>query len=145
MPKVRFKRKLSPLTVTKLRPQAKTYTIWDELQRGLCLRIQPTGHRSFALVYRHRGRPRWYTIGPADAISLSDARKVAAEKMADVLVRGKDPCGERAAGRQSITFGTLADRYITEHAKVRNKSWKQTDFLLRKYVLPLWNDLAADS
>jgi hypothetical protein len=72
------KQKLTSLTVTKLRPTAKPYLVWDSYQRGLALQIQPSGYRSFKLIYRFHNRPRWYHIGAADAIALADARKLAA-------------------------------------------------------------------
>ena len=50
------KQKLTSLTVTKLRPTAKPYLVWDSYQRGLALQIQPSGYRSFKLIYRfHNG------------------------------------------------------------------------------------------
>jgi hypothetical protein len=67
------KQKLTTLT-TKLRPAAKPYLIWDTVQRGLVLQVQPSGFKSYKLIYRHHGRPRWYTLGAADAIALADAR-----------------------------------------------------------------------
>src|SRR5215831_2690102 len=88
------KQKLTSLTVTKLQPAARPYLVWDTHQRGLALQIQPSGYRSFKLIYRFHNRPRWYHIGAADAIALADARKLAAELMLEVI-RGKDPAGER--------------------------------------------------
>ena len=41
------KQKLTSLTVTKLRPIAKPYLVWDSYQRGLALQIQPSGYRGF--------------------------------------------------------------------------------------------------
>src|SRR6516164_1551748 len=117
------KQKLTSLTV---RPTAKPYLVWDTNQRGLALQIQPSGYRSFKLIYRFHNRPRWYHIGAADAIALADARKLAAELMLEVI-RGKDPAAERRAERGSGTFAEMASRYVEEYAKKRNKSWKQAD------------------
>src|SRR5262245_6843899 len=84
------KQKLTSLTVSKLQPAARPYLVWDDLQRGLALQIQPSGYRSYKLVYRFHERPRWYTIGAADAIGLADACKLAAELMLRVI-KGEDP------------------------------------------------------
>ena len=94
------KRKLMPLTAAKLRPQARRFLVWDVAQKGLAQQVEPTGYRSYKLIYRFHNRPRWYHIGAADAIALADARKIAAELMLDVI-RGKDPAAERRAGRQA--------------------------------------------
>src|SRR5262245_58279769 len=90
--------------------------VWDAQQRGLALRVWPSGRRSWYLVYRRHGRPRWYHIGAADAVGLADARKLAAETMLDVI-RGRDPAAEKRAARGTGTFGELASRYVEEHAK----------------------------
>jgi hypothetical protein len=140
---VKHKVKLSALHA-KLRPQVRRFLVWDTEQRGLALQVEPTGYRSYKLIYRFRGRPRWYTIGAADAIALADARKLAAELMLEVI-RGKDPAGDRRAGRQTATFGALATRYLEEHAKKRNKSWRKAAHLINRYVLPLWSDLSASA
>jgi integrase len=144
MPKAHNKRRLMPLTAAKLKPQASRFVVWDTEQRGLALQVEPTGHRSYKLIYRFGGRPRWYTIGAADALGLADARKIAAELMLEVI-RGKDPAAERRAGRTAVTFGALATRYVEEYAKRKNKSWKQTAMLVARYVLPTWNDISADT
>jgi integrase len=135
------KRRLSVLFVEKVRPQSRAYLVWDSLQRGLVLQVQPTGYRAFKFIYRLRGRPRWFHIGAADAIGLANARKKAAELMLEVL-NGKDPAGEKRSGRQSTAFAMLVSRYL-EYAKRKNKSWKQADHLGRRWVLPLWADLDA--
>ena len=138
------KQRLTSLTVTKLRPTAKPYLVWDSYQRGLALQIQPSGYRAYKLIYRFHNRPRWFHIASADAIALADARKLAAELMLEVI-RGKDPAAERRAERGAGTFAELAERYLEQHAKKRNKSWKQADALIRRNVLPRWGKLPADA
>ena len=82
-------------------------------------------------IYSMRGRPRWFTIGSVIGIGLKDARQIAREKRADVG-RGIDVQAERAASRRQSTFEELAQRYVEEYARRRNKSWKQADALVRR-------------
>jgi integrase len=96
------------------------------------------------LIYRYHNRPRWYHIGAADAIALADARKLAAELMLEVI-RGKDPAAEKRAARGDHTFAEIANRYVEQHAKKRNKSWKQADGLVRYHLLPVWGGLSAQT
>src|SRR5215471_11192697 len=138
------KQKLTSLTVTKLRPSAKPYLVWDSYQRGLALQIQPSGYRSFKLIYRFHNRPRWLHIGAADAIALADARKLAAKLMLQVI-EGKDPAAEKRAERGAGTFAEMASRYVEEYAKKRNKSWQQADHLVRRHLLPAWGALRANT
>jgi integrase len=138
------KRKLTAIFLQKLKPQARAFMVWDLQQRGLALRVEPTGYRAWKVVYRYHNRPRWYHLGAADAISLGDARKLAAEIMLEVA-RGHDPQTERKAARSAGTFAEVAERYREEHAKKRNKSWEQADYLVRRHLLPAWGRLSAKS
>jgi integrase len=139
-----LKRRLTELSVRKLRPRATTYLIWDTLQRGLAIRVQPTGARAWKVIYSRRGRPRWLHLGDAGAIGLADARTLAAEAMLAVA-RGHDPAAEKRAERGAGTFAELAVKYLETYAKKRNKSWRQADALVHRYLLPKWGKLQAAS
>jgi len=138
------KRKLTSLFLQKLKPQASAFMVWDAQQRGLALRVEPTGYKAWKLVYRYHGRPRWYHLAAADAIGLADARRIAAKLMLRVI-KGEDPAAERRAERGAGTFAELAQKYVDQHAKKRNKSWQQADALIRRHVLPRWGKLEANS
>ena len=138
------KQKLTELSVRKLKPEPTTYLIWDTHQRGLAVRVQPTGARAWKCIYSHHGRPRWLHLGDAGAIGLADARTLAAEAMLAVA-RGKDPAAEKRAERGAGTFAELAERYVEHYAKRRNKSWAQADKLIRRHALPRWGKLQAAS
>jgi integrase len=139
------KRKLTPLDGTRLRPKARPYLIWDSLERGLALQVQPSGYRSFKFIYSFRGRSRWVTLGPADTISLSAAREQAL-KLRLAVHQGLDPASTSSSRTSTGTlFSSLATRYVEEHAKKKNKSWKQASTLITRYVLPVWSDREAST
>jgi integrase len=138
------KQKLTSLTVSKLRPAARPYLVWDDLQRGLALQVQPSGYRTYKLIYRFHKRPRWHHIGAADAIALADARRRAAELMLRVI-KGEDVAAEKRAERGAGTFAEIAKRYVEERAKKKNKSWQQADALVHRYLLPLWGGLGVNT
>jgi hypothetical protein len=71
--------------------------------------VRPNGHKTGKVIYAHRGRPRWYQLGNAAAIDLSDARKLAHRIMFQVS-EGKDPAAEKKAERSKGTFEELATR-----------------------------------
>jgi integrase len=139
-----LKRRLTELSVRKLKPKPAPYLIWDTLQRGLAIRVQPTGARAWKAIYSYHGRPRWLHLGDAGAIGLADARTLAAETMLAVA-RGKDPAAEKRAERGAGTFAELAGRYVEHYAKRRNKSWRQADALVQRYLVPRWGKLQAAS
>jgi integrase len=132
------KRKLTPLDATRLRPRTRVFLVWDSLERGLALRVQPTGHKSYQFVYHFRGRSRWFHIGPADAVSLALARETATRLRLEVH-QGKDPAATlRTSAAATGTFAVIAGRYVEEYSKKKNKSWEQADWLITRYVLPHW-------
>ena len=103
-----LKRRLTELYVRKLKPKTQPFLVWDTHQRGLAVRVQPTGARAWKCIYSHHGRPRWLHLGDAGAIGLADARTLAAEAMLAVA-RGKDPAAEKRAERGAGTFAELAE------------------------------------
>jgi integrase len=118
---------------------------WDTHQRGLALRVEPSGHRAWKCVYSLRGRgARWYHLGNARAIALADARRLAGRIMVAVA-EGGDPHADRLALRGRGSFEQVAVRYVEEHARKRNKSWRQADALVTKYLLPRWAKLDIGS
>jgi integrase len=60
------------------------------------------------------------------------------------VIEGKDPAAERKAERGSGTFADLHAKYL-ETAKLKNKSWRQSEYLIRRYAMPRWAKLAAPS
>jgi integrase len=138
------KRKLTELFVRKAKPRDRAYLVWDTHQRGLALRVQPTGSKSWVTVYSRHGRPRWLRHGDANAIALGDARTLSAEAMLAVA-RGNDPAAEKKAERGAGTFADLAGKYVEDYAKEHNKSWRQADALVRRFALPRWAKLQASS
>jgi integrase len=104
-------------------------------------RRRDSGHETWVYLYSFRGRDRCYTIGD---VTLTQARKIAAGLQHEVAL-GKDPQAEKLAQRQAGTFGELADRYLEEHAKRKNKSWRQGRGLVERHLLPPWGKLDVKS
>jgi integrase len=135
------KRKLTDIFLKKLQPQTSTFLVWDTHQKGLAVRVQPTGNKAWKCIYPFHGRPRWYHIGNVDAIDLADARKLASRVMFQVA-EGKDPAAEKKAERGKGTFAELAARHL-EYAKKKNKSWPQAAKLVQRFLIPRWGKLQA--
>jgi integrase len=68
-----------------------------------------------------------------------------AAKVMLAVAEGKDPAAERKAERAAGTFADLADQYVELHAKKHNKSWKQSEYWVRKHLLPRWGKLKASA
>ena len=138
------KRRLTEFAVRKAQPEAAAYLVWDALQHGLALRVQPTGAKAWVVIYSRQGRPRWLHLGNAKDIGLADVRPRAAEAMLAVA-HGKDPAAEKKAERGAGTFAELSAKYIEQHAKKHNKSWRQGETLVSRHALPRWGKLQAST
>jgi integrase len=140
------KRRLSEAFIKTVKPDSERVVVfWDTLQRGLALAVQPSGHRAWKCVYALRGRgARWFHLGDARAIALADARRLAGRIMVQVA-EGGDPHADRLALRGRGSFEQISQRYLEEHARKRNKSWRQADALVRRYLLPRWSKLDIGS
>jgi len=136
------RRRLSEAFVKTVRSDSTQVVVyWDTIQRGLALAVQPSGHRAWKCVYTIRGRgARWYHLGDSRAITLADARRLAGRIMVAVA-EGADPHADRLALRGRGSFEQVAKRYVEEHARKRNKSWRQADMLVARYLLPRWAKL----
>lgn len=137
------KRKLDQMFVAQVKPQKARKRYWDTVQKGFVLVVEPTGSRSYKVMYRHGRKLRWYTID--FGIGLKEARKFAAKILLQVA-SGLDPQAEKMKERRELqdagSFRELSERYVEGYAKERNKSWKQADKLVRRYLLPHIGKLA---
>jgi integrase len=138
------KQRLQELTVRKAKPEKRAYLIWDSKQSHLALQIQPTGAKAWKCIYSRHGRPRWLHLGDAGIVGLADARTMAAEAMLAVA-KGGDPAADKRGERGAGTFAELAEKYVEQHAKRHNKSWRQADALVRRHAIPRWGKLQASS
>jgi integrase len=136
------KRGLNDMVIRHLKPKAVPYLVWDTVQKGLVVRVETSGSKSYKVIYSRNGRSRWYAIAAVNAIKLAEARRLAGRVMFQVA-EGGDPAAERMAQRGQGTFQELAEAYVERYAKQKNRSWKQADSLVRKYLLPRWGKLKA--
>lgn len=132
---------LTDLGVKGIRPGPARVDYFDTVRPGLVLRVSPSGHRTWCVLYRVGGDTpsntlRRKTLGAYPDLTLAKARKRAA---ADLLraQAGKDPGAEKTAARKAETFGELADAYL-EVAKKRKRSWGEDERILNAELLDHW-------
>jgi hypothetical protein len=89
---------------------------------GLYLRVEPSGTRSWVLIYSRGGRGAnkrsELGLGSARDVSLAEARETA-RRMRAAIRRGEDPRAARNPERAE-TFGEAADAYI----EVMSPGWR---------------------
>jgi integrase len=138
---------LTARSIETAKPLAVRQEIPDGGCRGLHLVVQPSGQRSWAIRFRIEGRTAKHTLGSWPAISLAQARRLAAAAMAQVA-QGTDPRDEKrkakadAAERGRDTVARLAALFLEQHArrKTRPNSWQQAEGLFRREILPAWGN-----
>lgn len=117
---------------------------FDADQRGFLLEVRRSGGMTFYQRYAdERGRERQFKIGPADAISLDQARKKARLILAQAVL-GADPQARRRELREIPTLAELVrDRYLP-HVKAYKRSWRTDETVFRVHILPVLGSKPID-
>jgi integrase len=82
------------------------------------------------------------TLGAYPGVSLKLARDRAREVRAEVQ-RGGDPIQDRKREeeeRRLTGFASCAQQYIEQYAMRRQKAWKDTERVFRKFAVPAWGE-----
>lgn len=129
MPKI-----VPPLTSTQIknaRPSAKPTTIFDGMETGLHVLLQPNGTKTFRLKIKINGKDRRLTLGSFPDMSLAEAREESS-KIKKKVRQGIDPTTPIVVN----TFAIVANKFI---------EWKgavlRAETTIRKYRECLKNDL----
>jgi integrase len=103
-------RKMSDKGVAALKSRASRYSKPDPELRGLWIRVQPSGNKSFWAVTRNPdGKQVWTFIGPTDGMSIEAAR----EEARTILSRVR--AGLPAVEPKGETFGAVADGWLRRY------------------------------
>lgn len=92
-------RALTTKAIENLKPDlTKRVELPDPGLTGLYLVVQPSGAKSWAVRYRHAGKPRKMTLGKWPVIGLADARAAASSAL-EAVEYGRDPGSEKLAAK----------------------------------------------
>jgi hypothetical protein len=119
----------------------------DGGQPGLYLVVQaaPSSAKSWAVRYRHHGRPRKATLGAFPAVDLIQARKLAQAALR-AASEGEDPAGDKVAKRTATTIDALWEEYRDGHmADRRDATAAAAATLFENDVLPKWGKRSAET
>lgn len=125
-------------------PGRRKTDYFDSSQRGFLLEVRSSGGRTFYQRYTdERGRERQYKIGPADVLTLDQARRKAKQVVAEALL-GADPQQKRREMRNvPLLRDFVAERYLP-YVRGYKSSWCTDETVLRIHVLPVLGALALD-
>jgi integrase len=108
---------------------------WDSALECFGLRVYPSGRRTFVYSYWVHRRKRLGTIGRADVLTLEDARRKAKALLGQVASQ-HDPQNLKDQMRKALTITQLAEVYIENYAKLKKRSWKQDESVLKRLLIP---------
>jgi hypothetical protein len=130
--------KLTAKTVEAIKPATERKEIPDSLLPGLYLVVQPSGTRSWAVRYRHRGRPRKHTLGPYPRINLRSARELGSKALR-AAAEGHDVASDKKQARDD-SVESVVEQFIERHINrnYRPKSAKEVERTLRVHILAAW-------
>jgi integrase len=132
---------LTDLLVKKLVPKSQRYEVFEG-KKGLCIRVEPTGTKTWVYRYHFDGIRRRMSFGVYPGISLAKARELHALALQE-LQRGIDP-GEKAriakAKRKAApTFEDLLDEFW-ELELGKTPTGKERRRLVEKDALKGWKN-----
>lgn len=152
------------LVVKNLPPDSKPYYCMSEskAEKGFGILVYPSGSKTFIYKYKVDGTQRLLTLGEYPVTSLKDAREKyqkAASQVRDLRrgsKDGADPVQEikkekerrvtaEHESKKSPTVKELVADYLTSHAKVEKRSWREDERILNKEVVSRWGKLKAAS
>ena len=134
-----MRKTLTSKGVTALKPRADRYAFPDPELRGMYVRVQPSGAKSFVAVSRDPfGKQVWANIGGADVLDIDDARDKA--RVAIKRIKAGLPAIEPPATKPD-TFKAVAENWLKRHVAAKKlRSEPEIKRSLKKYVYPHWAD-----
>ena len=91
----------------------KRVTVYDETQKGLCIRVTPAGAKAFYCIRRVEGKVEWVRIGDAATVSIETARTTAAKIINDIA-SGSNPAEQKRIKKAEMTFSDLFSEWVKE-------------------------------
>ncbi|HJU07086.1 MAG TPA: tyrosine-type recombinase/integrase, partial [Rhodanobacteraceae bacterium] len=107
---------LTKKVVAMAQPKDKPYELRDTKVKGLLLRVQPSGHKSWIVTWKH-GKRR--TLGEASHLTLDQARAHASQTIAEYIQKGLPSIAQPTAPK--ITLATFLSDHYAPWAKAELK------------------------
>jgi integrase len=139
-------KKLTDLFVERVKPpERERIEYFDAVFGGLALRVTKSGHKSWSLYYRFRGRLRRFTIGSYPAIKPAKARLEASAAL-ELVRQGIDPSEEKRLQRLTVqpdadTFALLVQDYLDRARKnLAPSTYREMKRAFERDAVPLWRN-----
>ena len=108
------------------------------------LEVRSSGGKTYYQRYTdERGRERQFKVGPADVLTLRQARRKAQQIKAAAIL-GSNPQEERQQRRAIPTLQIFVNDHYLPFVKTYKRSWQTDETILRVHVLPHLGRLCLD-
>src|SRR3954462_3140377 len=102
-------------------PNGAEAVLWDTEVKGVGVRVQRGGSKSYIVHYRvgtgRRAPLRKVTIGKHGSPWTPDSARGEAKRLLGLVETGADPAGDKVARQEAPTVAELAERFVAEHAE----------------------------
>lgn len=131
--------KLTDISIRNLKSRDCQRDVFDQSIPAFGVRVTPRGSKSFFVFYRIDGKLRRYTLGRWPVLSVGKARTLAREALL-IAVSGKDPQLVKDTDRRhgKPPFDAFVDEFVSTYCKPRNRTWSETERLLKREFVPQW-------
>ncbi len=130
---------LTERTLRSLRTDQQREDFYDASFPAFMVRVSRRGTKAFCYRYRGEdGKYRRMDLGRYPEVGLADAR-LAARELEVQARRGKDPAQQQEVQAEPVvlTVSDLVSEYVERYASRHQKSWRVTQRVLSKDVLPV--------
>lgn len=139
---------LTPKFISTLQCEpGKSRTEWcDSDAKGLYVEARATSPSLGTFYLRYKddgGTTRHLRLGNTDDLSLSMARKLAADKKTEIR-QGSNPSMERKQEKQIPTLKQFVEEQYAPYCKVRKRSWHTDDLRFNQRLFPEFGDIRLD-
>lgn len=142
------KMKLTKRVVESAMPDpSKRIILWDTEITGLCVRIYPSGKKTYFLQYRNKDRETHKVkIGVHGTITTELAREQAVKLSLNISV-GEDPSVKIVSENKRQSMQELAEQYLSLHAKLKKapKGYKEDSAILKDVILKKYGRMTVES
>jgi len=117
---------------------------FDVQQKGFMIEVRYTGRKTYYQRYsEERGRERQFKIGPAEVLTLEQARRKGRSVLARALL-GENPQARRQELRAIPTLSCFVKDSYLPFVATYKRSWCTDETVLRLHVLPSLGGFALD-
>jgi len=136
---------LSKRTVERLEARQERYFVWDQSLKGLGIRVEPSGRKTFICRCRFKEARRQYLLGVFGTITAEQAR-AEARRILGAAALGTDAAAARYEYKRVLRFAELVEVFLAEYGpKLKPSTLIDYASALRRHAVPALGRSPADA